>query len=63
MRQGTTSISLDELRAGIPDGGLFQGKTWRFGPEPFPLAAEDVVLIRELGPALLEFLKAVNSLD
>lgn len=62
MHQAGPPISLDELRAAIPEGGLFQGKTWRFGPEPFPLAAEDVALIRELGPALLEFLKAINSL-
>lgn len=62
MPPHTPTISLDDLTSEIPEGGLFTGKTWRHGPEPLRLDADDVSTIESLGPVLVEFLRAANDL-
>jgi hypothetical protein len=50
------------LRNAIPDGGLFQDKTWRLAPDPLPLPPGMTERIRELGPRLQAFYAASNLL-
>jgi hypothetical protein len=46
----------------LPAGGLFAGMTWRIAPEAFALPAELVAKLEALGPALLAFYRACNTL-
>jgi hypothetical protein len=50
------------VREQIPAGGLFAGQTWRIAPEAFPLPAELVSKLTALGPMLLAFCRACNTL-
>jgi len=49
------------LEERFPSEGLFQGKTWRAGPEPFALTSEQVAEIRRIGAALVRFLEVANG--
>jgi hypothetical protein len=50
------------VREQLPAGGLFAGQTWRISPEAFPLPAELVAKLEALGPMLLAFYRACNTL-
>jgi hypothetical protein len=50
------------VREQLPTGGLFAGLTWRIAPEAFPLSAELVARLEVLGPQLLAFYRACNTL-
>ena len=50
------------VRDQLPAGGLFAGLTWRIAPAAFPLAAELVQQFELLGPQLLSFYRACNTL-
>lgn len=50
------------VRDQIPAGGLFAGMTWRVAPEAFGLPAELVKKLEALGPMLLAFYRACNTL-
>ena len=50
------------VRDQLPAGGLFAGLTWRIAPSAFPLAAELVQQFELLGPQLLAFYRACNTL-
>jgi len=50
------------VRDQLPAGGLFAGLTWRIAPEAFPVSAELVNQLEELGSQLLAFYRACNSL-
>ena len=50
------------VREQLPLQGLFAGATWRISPEAFPLPQELVVELEALGPQLLAFYRACNTL-
>jgi len=50
------------VRQQIPHGGLFAGASWRIGPEAFPLSTEMVKKLEVLGPQLVAFYRACNTL-
>jgi len=50
------------VRDQLPAGGLFAGLTWRTAPAAFPLPAALVRQLEELGPQLLAFYRACNTL-
>ena len=51
-----------QIRDQLPAGGLFAGLTWRIAPEAFPLPADLVTKLEALGPQLLAFYRACNTL-
>lgn len=51
-----------EIRARLPDGGLFAGHDWRCAPAPLAVGADVLEKIRRLGPALHRFNEACNRL-
>jgi hypothetical protein len=50
------------VRDQLPSGGLFAGLTWRIAPSAFPLSASLVAKLESLGPKLLAFYRACNTL-
>jgi hypothetical protein len=50
------------VRDQLPAGGLFADLTWRIAPEAFALPAELVAKLAALGPQLLAFYRACNTL-
>ncbi|MEI8063087.1 MAG: hypothetical protein WCH84_03380 [Verrucomicrobiota bacterium] len=50
------------VRDQLPAGGLFAGLTWRIAPTAFTLPAELVQQFETLGPQLLAFYRACNTL-
>jgi hypothetical protein len=50
------------VREQLPSGGLFAGLTWRIAPGPFPLPVPLVDELTALGPVLLAFYRACNTL-
>jgi hypothetical protein len=62
MNVSSTSARARHVRDQLPAGGLFAGLTWRIAPAAFPLPAELVRQLEELGPQLLAFYRACNTL-
>jgi hypothetical protein len=56
------ALSLSELRAELPEGGLFGGGTWRWSPEPFKLTQAEARQITSLGHPLAKFQQACDGL-
>ena len=50
------------IEASFPAEGLFEGKTWRVSPVPFPLTERQIHYLEKLGPRLLKFYKASEVL-
>jgi hypothetical protein len=50
------------VREAMPEGGLFAGMDWRISPEAFPLDAEQVEELEQLGQRLYVFQQACNLL-
>ncbi|NJM38179.1 MAG: hypothetical protein HC845_10170 [Akkermansiaceae bacterium] len=55
-------MSLSELQAELPKGGLFGGGTWRWSPEPFKLSPAEARQIMALGHPLARFQRACDTL-
>lgn len=51
-----------QIRDQLPAGGLFAGVTWRIAPAAFPLPGDLVAQLEALGPQLLAFYRACNTL-
>jgi len=51
-----------QVRDQLPAGGLFAGMTWRIAPEAFALPADLIGKLEVLGPQLLAFYRACNTL-
>lgn len=51
-----------KVRQSIPEGGLFDGATWRISPDPFQLESGFVDELESFGRVLLQFYRAVNLL-
>ncbi len=56
------SVSLSDLDAARPPGGLFAGKNWLSSPEPFPLDRATFSALEGLGHRLQLFLKVANDI-
>jgi len=56
------SISLAELRNGLPEGGLFGGGAWRWSPEPLKLTQAEARQMISLGHPLAKFQQACDAL-
>ena len=60
------------INENIPDGGLYTGERrevhpnskvpWRISPVPFPISAEELAWLENLGTHLLKFYKVCNLL-
>jgi hypothetical protein len=50
------------VRDQLPAGGLFAGQTWRIAPSAFPLSTSLLASLEALGPMLLAFYRACNTL-
>ena len=51
-----------QVKAAMPEGGLFAGQTWRVGPRPLALGKAMVRDLDMLGRVLLQFYRASNLL-
>ncbi|MBU6301425.1 MAG: hypothetical protein KGS60_07725 [Verrucomicrobia bacterium] len=61
MNPASPDLVLRTLEARLPAEGLFRGKTWRAGPEPFALTSAQVAELRRIGPALVRFLEVAED--
>lgn len=50
------------VRDQLPSGGLFAGMTWRIAPASFPISPSLFAELELLGPRLLAFYRACNTL-
>ena len=50
------------MRDQLPSGGLFAGMTWRIAPASFPISPSLFAELELLGPRLLAFYRACNTL-
>ena len=51
-----------DLQAGLPEGGLFKGRSWRWSDQALRLDPHDLKFFETLGKKLATFLKASNRL-
>ncbi len=56
------AVSLSDLQAALPEGGLFGGGAWRWSPEPFKLSPAEARAIVSLGHPLARFQQACDTL-
>jgi len=57
-----TALSYSEILAALERQPLFEDKTWKLSPEPFPLTLDEVAQIEEIGAACLEFYRVLEIL-
>src|SRR5262245_13700060 len=62
MQTMTANDRARYVRDQLPAGGLFAGTTWRVAPEPFTLHSSLFTQLDALGPMLLAFYRACNTL-
>ena len=55
-------LSLGDLRAALPEGGLFGGGSWRWSPEPLRLTRAEARQMVSLGHPLARFQQACDGL-
>ncbi len=56
------ALTLDRIKAELPERGLFGGGTWLTSPEPFRLSRADVRSLRGLGHVLTKFQEACDAI-
>lgn len=54
------SLTLDQIRAALPEEGLFEGG-WQYSPEPLPLTSGERRFLRGLGHPLARFQQACDE--
>ncbi len=57
-----TVLSYSEILTALERQPLFEDKTWKLSPEPFPLTLDEVAQIEEIGVACLEFYRVLEIL-
>lgn len=57
-----TVLSYSEILTALERQPLFEDKTWKLSPEPFPLTLDEVAQIEEIGVACLDFHRALEIL-
>ena len=55
------SLELEEIRAALPDGGLYEGG-WRYSPEPLVLSKGEMRSLKGLGHPLARFQQACDAI-
>ncbi|MGJ8640346.1 MAG: hypothetical protein ACSHYA_13240 [Opitutaceae bacterium] len=55
-------LSFEDALKAFSDQSLFENKTWRYSPEAFPLTANQVREIRQIGQACYDFYRAQEAL-
>jgi hypothetical protein len=55
-------LAYDTLRSAFSAQSLFEDKTWRLSPQAWPLTAEQVKELEQIGTACLEFHQALETL-
>lgn len=55
-------LTFSEIRRAFDKQPLFEDKTWRISPEPWPLTKDQVSDIKDIGRACLEFFQAMEVL-
>ncbi|MCW1922487.1 hypothetical protein OKA05_07965 [Luteolibacter arcticus] len=55
------SLTLDQIRAALPEGGLFEGN-WQYSPEPLKLTKAEGRFLQSLGHPLAQFQRACDDL-
>lgn len=55
------SLTLDQIRAALPEGGLFEGN-WQYSPEPLKLTKAEGRFLQGLGHPLAMFQRACDDL-
>ena len=55
-------LSYSEILTALERQPLFEDKTWKLSPEPFPLTLDEVAQIEEIGVACLDFHRALEIL-
>ena len=56
------ALTLSQLKAALPTGGLFGGGAWRWSPEPLALTAAEARAITRLGHPLAKFQQASDTI-
>ena len=56
------ALTLDQIKAELPEGGLFGGGTWHTSPEPFRLSRAEVRALHGLGHVLSKFQQACDAI-
>ena len=51
-----------DLQAALPEGGLFQGRSWRWSDQPLRLEAENLKFLEALGKKIAAFLRVANRM-
>lgn len=54
--------TLTQLQEAFARQSLFDDKTWRLSPEPWPLSAQQLTELERIGQACLEFMRALETL-
>ncbi len=62
MSSNPPDLAHDTLRSAFKDQSLFEDKTWQLSPEAWPLTAEQVAQLEQIGTACLEFHQALETL-
>jgi len=57
-----SDLAYDTLRSAFAAQSLFEDKTWRLSPQPWPLTPEQVEELEQIGTACLEFHQALETL-
>ncbi len=57
-----SALAYDTLRSAFASQPLFEDKTWQLSPEAWPLTAEQVRELEQIGTACLEFHQALETL-
>ncbi|MEM9237037.1 MAG: hypothetical protein AAGB14_09670 [Verrucomicrobiota bacterium] len=55
------SLELDQIRAALPEGGLYEGG-WRYSPEPLVLSKGELRSLKGLGHPLARFQRACDAI-
>lgn len=62
MKSGGGKEEVAELKASLPVGGLFRGKSWQWSDEPWRLEEEEVRWLEGLGKKLAAFQRSADKL-
>ena len=61
-KKETAGLSYAAVQTAFANVDLFENKTWRYAPTAFPLNADQVAKIRDIGQACYDFYRAQEIL-
>lgn len=62
LMAGMAGLSYQQIQDALGAQPLFENKTWRLSPEPFPLTRRQIAELEQIGQACLDFYLALDSL-